>query len=272
MKNIYKLNKKNIAILYIATGQYITLWDSFYLSIKKHFLKNHNIHFFLWTDLAPQVLPDDVTYTQSRWRKWPAGTLERYFIFLQREKELLDYDYCFFFNANMKCIKDIDEDILPTIDTPLVAVEHMRMPFMSEEERLNLLKTKYWSNRPRSAAFIPFKTFSNNPKWSWLMGGLNGGTVEAWIKMSKQINSWIIHDKRRNIKMRWNDEAYMNKYMILNGVKRLNPRIYLKPHYSNDPVTDPNVKIILQSKKKLISDDFRIRARHLTNFLDRVQL
>lgn len=270
MKIINKINRKKIAILYISTGQYITLWESFYTSIKKYFLKNHQIHFFLWTDLPPSILPSDVTYTQARWKKWPSGTLDRYFIFLQREKELLEYDYCFFFNANMHCVKDVDEDILPTEEVPLVAVEHMRMPFMEAKERLDLLKTKYWSNRPKSAAFMPFKTFSDHPEWSWLMGGLNGGTTKAWVQMSKCINSWILYDKRHNIKMKWNDEAYMNKYMILNGVKRLNPQIYMKPHYTNKPVTDSNVKIILQSKNKLISDDFRIRPRHVDNFLNRI--
>jgi hypothetical protein len=59
------------------------------------------------------------------------------------------------------------------------------------------------------------------------MGGFNGGETKAFMEMSLAINKCIEEDKLKNIHLKWNDEAYMNWYMLNHGVKRLNPKLYL---------------------------------------------
>lgn len=262
-----KQENKKIAILYIATGQYFYFWKDFYESAKKYFLPKHDRHFFLWTDATMENVPQDVTLTFLKWRTWPYSTLHRYEIFLQKEKELLNFDYCYFFNANMVCLKEVDEDVFP-IDVPFVAAENLNQPFMSSKNRLHSLKTKYWTNNPRSAAFVPFKVWEEHPDWSWLMGGFNGGKAIDWMHMSKILTKWIYQDKINHIKVKWNDEAYMNKYMMKAGVKRLSPIPYLSVWWRD--ITD-EVKLRLLRKQDILGDDFRTSGRHIEIFTDRLK-
>lgn len=255
-----------IAILYIATGQYIKLWESFYINAMKYFLYDiPDKTFFIWSDSKPKLY-DNVIYTYTPWVKQPDTLLDRYDIFLTRKNDLLNYDYCIFFNANMLCIKELHSSELLYTSPNLFAAEHMSMPYMSYEDKYKLIKDGYWSNEPNSKAYIPIEVFKNNPELNWLMGGFNGGKVKDWIQLSETISEWVKVDRQNNIKMKWFDEAYMNKYMLDKNVLRLSPKIFLQPEYNETDET----KIIIRDKNRILGDDYRKRKTHLPGLLERI--
>ena len=100
---------KKIAILYIATGKYIEFWDRFYNECEQYFLRNHEKTYFIWTDADEFTHQNNLrvhTIYQEQLH-WPFPTLLR-FKFFRTQKELLkDYDYIYFFNANISFLADL---------------------------------------------------------------------------------------------------------------------------------------------------------------------
>lgn len=101
------MKNKKVAILYIALGRYTVFWDEFYESAEKHLL-NADKHYFIWTDkplalnYAPPPSNKKITVIGATKRGWPFDSLLRFQMFLEQEKALSQYDYIYFFNANMK--------------------------------------------------------------------------------------------------------------------------------------------------------------------------
>ena len=263
------MEQKNIAILYICTGQYYNLFQSFYDSAKKYFLTNHKKTFFVWSDTKPPEY-DDIIYMPKRWRPWPHAAVYRYHYFNEAKDKLKDYDYCYFFNANMLCQRPIDEEVFPDTEPFVAAEQPYQFRVGPGEARRNSLLKNYWTNRPDSPAFIPFSYWDEHPDHSWLMGGFNGGRVKDWLEMVEQIMEWVNYNVSHGIYLKWHDEPYMNKYMIDHGVKRLNPTLYLNWYKSQ--WYWPHVKLIVRQKKEILSTNFRVQKVNPTSLLDRLKL
>ena len=105
----------NIGILYIATGRYICFWDEFYKSAKQYLFPNHNVHYFVYTDANTINFEDneDVTKIFAQSSNWPISVCDKFAILLSGRKLYENCDYLFHFNANMKFIAPIGEEILP---------------------------------------------------------------------------------------------------------------------------------------------------------------
>ena len=50
--NFSRKNKTKVAIIYIATGPYITFWKEFYKNFRSKFCPNTNLDFFLFTKVV----------------------------------------------------------------------------------------------------------------------------------------------------------------------------------------------------------------------------
>lgn len=262
------MKEKSIAILYICTGQYVQLWEDFYKCCSKYFLPECKKTYFIFSDT--EITGENIEYTYVPWKPWPYSTLYRYEFFLQQRDKIEEHDYCFFFNANAEILKTIHlKEIAPSPDEKLVAAESYLHCRLNDEQRLNHLQKCYWSNRPKSSAFIPFTIWEQNPKWGWLMGGFNGGETKAFMEMALAIKECIEEDKLKNIHLKWNDEAYMNWYMLNHSVKRLNPKLYLC-FYNGQKLRLKYAKIIVKRKNNLLPADFRHRPVTLTSLTDRL--
>lgn len=255
-----------IAILYIATGQYINLWQSFYDSIKTYFLPEvKDKVFFLWSDDKPK-LNSDVQYTYTPYKPYPHPLIHRYDILLTRKEDILQFDYCFFFNANMECVQNVSLDDLKLHKYDFIAAEHMTMPYMPFDDRFKMLNESYIPNNKKSPTYIDINIFKQHPDWSWLMGGFNGGKTNEWVKMSQCISDWVKQDEENGIRVKWHDEAYMNKYMLDKNVHRLDPKTYLQPDY----IVLPQTKLIVRDKNRILGDDYRFKRTHMPGLLERI--
>lgn len=194
-----------IAVLYICTGSYSCFFDQFYKSVKKYFLPECDKTFFVWSD-RPIRQENDIKYFYKEWKPWPDGTLSRFHTFVSEKDALLDYDYCFYFNANIRILQTINNSEFLDFKKPILGAMHMTMQCMPASEKIQYFTENYWSNIPTSKAFIPLEWFEKNIDYNWIMGGFNGGSIEAYMKLAEQAVEWIDSDRRYNIYPKWSDE------------------------------------------------------------------
>ena len=149
-------------------------------------------------------------------------------------------DYVYFCNANLIINEVIDENIFPDLGQDMVGVNH------PGQYRQNNTEFTYDRN-PDSLAYIPL----GEGKY-YYQGCLFGGTKDACLKMSKQLQENIDIDLNKDIIALWHDESHLNKYFLNNPPKTLDPS-YANPEAFYIPF---NKKIIQLDKNKLGGHDF----------------
>ena len=232
---------KKIAILYICTGKYRLFWDGFYKSCEKHFLKTESKQYFVFTDANDLSSTDNVSIINRKCQGFPNDSLFRFEMFLEIQNKLKDFDYVFFFNANMLIVKDVGNEIFPTKNFHgLIGVIH------PVGYKYRFLKFMYpYEKNKNSLAYI--KKFSK-PK-EYFMGGLNGGSVKEYLEMVEVCCENIRKDYDKGIIAIYHDESHLNNYFSNKQVHSL-PTAYGFPEGSKLPF-EPS--IIIRNKIKLDS-------------------
>lgn len=200
---------KKVAILYIALGRYITFWKDFYESCEKY-LGPCEKQYFVWTDNKSFEYSnaDNVTITPAQKKGWPYDTLLRFDMFLERQKELEQFDYIYFFNANMQFVNPVDlAEIIPAQwHDGLVAGSHPGRRGDVFAENPDVFG---YERRPESTAYVPY----GKGKY-YVCGAFNGGTSDAFLKMCKTLKKNIKKDLDNNIVACVDDESHLNAYLI----------------------------------------------------------
>lgn len=253
-----------IGILYICTGNYTIFWKEFYLSMEKNFINDSEKHYFVFTD-SDQI---DFEKENPRIHKiyqedlgWPDNTLKRFHVFLKHEKDFLNMDYLFFFNANLLVLENItSNELLPKDNENLVATLH---PGFYNKNRNKLT----YENNKKSTAYI-----SPEKGIHYFAGGLNGGKTTEFLNAMKKMKENTDIDTENKIIAKWHDESHWNKYLInRDDVKILGPD-YLYPEGWDLPfkqkilIRDKNKyggHNILRKKQETITDLFIKKIRNL---------
>jgi hypothetical protein len=242
--NIYEvIFMKNIAILYICTGKYIMFWKDFYESMESKFCINSNVEYFVFTD-AEKIYAEDTTGKIHKIFQenlgWPNNTLKRFEIFLKAERQLENFDYLFFMNANNLITTSIFEsDFLPDKED-LLFVQHPGFYNKSSA------KFTYERNK-KSTAYVE----RCNGKY-YICGGLNGGKTEAFLKLARTLKNNIEIDEKNKIVARWHDESHINNYATKTTNYRLLSPAFWYPEDWNLPFEK---KIIVRNKNKYFDVD-----------------
>jgi len=206
---------KSIGILYICTGPYALFWDDFYSTFEKHFLKNTEKRYFVFTDSD-----DIVTSAEKRIKvikienqPWPLITLLRFSTFLKIEDDMKKCDYLMFSNANIVCDMDVsEEEFLPSGSDAIFVTTH---PGYYGKKKIDYP----YERRKKSLAYIPWNCGS-----IYVIGAMFGGTSRAFLDMSKALKKNIEEDLKENIIARWHDESHLNRYVAgRNDVRVLSP-------------------------------------------------
>lgn len=185
------------------------MWEKYYQSIREKFLPDHEKHFFVWTDSAEIQDSEDITRIELKAEPWPYNTLFRYKYFLQKEQELLEYDYVFYINSNALVEKTLlDKTVGLTSDKELITTKHSWIGADRDWE-------VDFSSEPNteSKAYIPSRSYE------YVWGAFVGGKPRAFFEMCCVINEWTDDDLSRDIIPIWHDESYLNRYRHDNASK-----------------------------------------------------
>ncbi len=254
MKNARGISMKNarIAILYICTGRYVEFWKDFYISFEQKFLINSLKEYFVFTD-ADFIYAEDESNNVHRIEQenlgWPGNTLFRFRMFKRIESQLKEFDYIFFMNANIICMKKVEEEVFLPREESLLVVQHpgwyAKKPFEFEYDR-----------NKKSSACIKYLCGE-----VYVCGGVNGGKAEAFLKLVNELNERIEKDYSNGIIARWHDESHLNKYIIENGDFKLLSPSFCYPEGKELPYE--KYLLVLDKKKVISLDNNKINNQRL---------
>lgn len=194
-----------VGLLLIATGKYDRFVQPLLDSVDKYFLKEHEVHKFLFTDSSKFKQTDHLHIIPKKHEPFPAPTLKRYETFVNYKEELLKMDYLFYCDVDMLFVDEVGDEIL----SERVATIHPG--FLGGRGTPE--------TRPESKAYI-----ASGESMSYYAGGFNGGTAKEFLKMAELLSSNIKEDLSKNIIAIWHDESHMNRYFINNPpTKQLSP-------------------------------------------------
>jgi histo-blood group ABO system transferase len=204
-----------IALLNIATNKYISFLPNLYTTADQLFLKNHDVDYFLFSNLDFKVnnCKRNVITRKIEHKPWPYMTLYRYKFFVQAEEQLKQYDYLYYCDADMYFFSEVGDEILSD------RVGTLHPGFFNKDKELFT-----YEKNPQSTAFL-----SNKDGEHYYAGGFNGGSSSEFLKMAKTIDENISKDEANNIIAKWHDESHLNKYLSTNKPTNILSPLYCFP-------------------------------------------
>ena len=149
-------------------------------------------------------------------------------------------DYIFFFNSNILFIEDIyKEDILPDKE---LGKEISVVKYYSDFGGRNPFETNH-----ESTAFVPW----NSKQYTYVAGGMNGGTRDAFLKMAKEISDRVDEDLKKGIIAKSHDQSHLNSYIYRHDNWRLLGAEY---DYSEELSLPFKPKLIYRDKSRYFDD------------------
>ncbi len=212
---------KKIAILYIATGKYITFWENFYKQTEKYFLPRHEKTYFLFTDHDDLIVPKNVVKVHQDQLPWPYVTFKRFHFFEGIKEKLEKFDYIYFLNGTMLPQAAINEEIFPTKEQEIMLTIHPGAFLKMDHD------TFTYDRNPKSKAYIPY-----GQGHYYFMGGFNGGTSEGFLKLIKTCREWSDIDMKNNQMPLWHDESMLNSYIVNKIYRGGGHPLILLPEYA----------------------------------------
>lgn len=200
-----------ICILLIATNKYIQFVEKLLNNIEEKFLEGHEIQCLLFTDHEIEESSDNVRICQIEHEPWPMPTLKRYNYFIKEKDFISQFDYCYYFDVDMRISNKVGDEILGD----LVATQHPYQTFYPKEQRT-------YDRNSNSLAYVPFGEEGEE----YYAGGFNGGSTQEFLKMSEVIAERVNKDLEKQVIALWHDESHMNRYLIDNP-----PTVSLTPSY-----------------------------------------
>jgi len=245
-----------IAILYICTGRYNQFFNGFYESCEKYFLAGiAEKKYFVWTDDMTLSDANNVELIYHECKGFPADSLFKFDMFLERKDKLKDFDHIYFFNSNAEFKSSIGRELLPDENHDLVCA------LWPIRKRLKNRPVFYpYERNKRSRAYIPPK----DSEYHYYMSGLNGGTASEYLKMIETLADNIRKDYDNGIVAIVHDESHVNWYFHHHPCKII-PAEYCLPEewsHSSQP------KILLRDKVKIDSYFNKGRDR---SFIGKIQ-
>jgi len=217
-----------IALCIIATGKYDRFVAQLIGSARRYFLRGHDVHFIVFSDVTPTAAVDIHHYPTAH-ENWPGPTLHRYRTMLTAANDLRRYDYIFYVDVDATFVGDVPDSILGNI----VATRHSGYR--------DSPKTEFpYMHGPASAAHIP-----RGQGQYYYAGGFQGGTSTAFITAMEACAAAIALDEQHNIIAEWHDESHWNRYLLTRRPDVVLDREY---HWPDNFAILPNQKISLISK------------------------
>lgn len=188
-----------ICILSIATNKYLQFVEKLYDDIAEKFCPGAEINCLLFTDHEVET-SENVRVHYIDHEPWPMPTLKRYNYFVKEKDFILEHDYCFYFDADMRIDEVVEMD---EVCRDLVATRHGYQSLMDPS-------SQSFDRNPKSLACVPL----DEKTVTYYAGGFNGGKTEVFMGMAETIAERVNKDLEKNVVALWHDESHMNRYLI----------------------------------------------------------
>jgi hypothetical protein len=238
-----------LGILFVGTGRYITLFEGFYESFKRHWCNDVERTFFVFSDTVSSITASDVVHLHIEQEAWPLPTLNRFEYFLKHEGAFKGCTHLMFANSNLRPMVDVHFKEIFDGTNSLFGTKHPGYAFT---------KRKWYQKCP--GAFETNKASTAYPGHFpkiYFAGGLNGGSTAAWLSLCKYLNQNIQIDKKRNVNGTgwavWHDESQINHYFNKKQFPKVLGAEYLYPEGWDLPVEK---KVIILDKSKMGGHDY----------------
>jgi len=206
---------EKIAILTIATGKYISLFEELKNSIFEKFLPNHEKTIFLFTDCEYKSC-DNLKINKITHLPWPLNTLLRFYYFNTIVDQLKHYDIIYYIDSDVVVYNNINEDIFPNNVDEIVAAQHF----------WEFKCIHPYDDNKKSTAYVDTTIDGFDP--TYCQACFFGAKTDAFIKLLTNLKNNINIDFKNNIIAKWHDESHFNKY-ILNTPTKILPSSYTHP-------------------------------------------
>lgn len=208
----------NIGLCVITTRKYKQFFPQLLEGVKKHFLPNHKINVFLFTDAYIGCDSDDrVSIEQILIPDYafPYATLYRYKIFHEHKIYLRKENYIFYCDCDMSFVNTVSDEIL---GNGLTVVYHPG--FYSKRDVVG-----HWGSNGISEDSLAY--VSPEKRIGYAAGGFNGGIGIDFLNMSRVLSARIAADEAMGVMAIYHDESHLNWF-----IKRFPVNIkYLDPSY-----------------------------------------
>lgn len=195
------LQAYNIGLCFTATRKYTRYIEPFLASCRQHFLKDHTVTYFIFTDQdIPQKNDADVVVIHQEHLQWPYVTLFRFEQYYNARELMASMDYIFASDVDMRFVADVGDEIL----SDRVATQH---PYFLD---MNREKYDYEKNPYSTACIFP------DEGARYLAGGFYGGSRAEFLKLCKTNADNIRNDYDRSFVAVWHDESHLNRYFVDN--------------------------------------------------------
>jgi hypothetical protein len=189
-----------VALFTMSFGKYDIFFDELYKSTKEFLLPNVEKKYFLFSDKQFEN-KDDLVQVYHEKMGWPYDTMMRFHLMSKLKDQLMEYDYMFFLNINMKAISPIGNEIIPNKENDfLMGCQHP----LHYDWDLNRLP---YERNPKSSLHIPY-----NQGTTYYQGCFNGGRTDKFLEMAEVLKQKIKQDHSNNIIPIWHDESALNWY------------------------------------------------------------
>ncbi len=230
-----------IGIIYIATGNYIEFFTDYYDSAEKNFIPEAKKIYFVFTDRDhPYLKKENVYHIPQHQEYWPYAVLHKFHYILEAQHLYKDVDFLYMTNANLKFLTKINaNEILPFNKKEFIAVKG---PWLYYN---NFDINEYFEENINSAAYI-----TPEKRTTYLASGFVGGKKDSFLSMAFTIRNWIEVDLSKNIFAKWEDQAYVNKFLLekLGNTRILSPA-YLYPEEYKLKNFTPKILVLYKQKK-----------------------
>lgn len=206
-----------VGLLIIATNKYDVFLQPLISSADEYFLKDQDVTYFIFTDKKINIDTNrKYKIINIVHREWPWMTLGRYKIFTENYKELINMDYLYYCDADMKFVDIVGDEIL----SDLVGTQHCGY--------YNVRGTPETNNASLACVY-------SNEEMQYFAGGFNGGSKDNYLKMAKVLSNNIDIDYSNGIIAIWHDESHINRYFINNKPTKILDPGYCFHENSNRP-------------------------------------
>jgi hypothetical protein len=261
---------KNLVIIFIGTGNYVSFWPQYYESISTYFIPECYKTFFVLTDKISKIKHENnvklfevvenfvptsnSVYEQNNWYNLmynSIGGLRRFEVIKQLKNDLLSYDWFLFIDADFYCCEQIIHYNEFFNDSKLFfGVQHPT--FTNSWKHFNSNTPLPFDRNPESSAYVEF---GDEPDNIYIQGCLWGGKIPQIFDLIENLDNQIKFDLGKNILTHAHDESYLNKYRILHNEQfHILPPCYAKPGNILDSEFNYQAKMIHSpfNKQKLL--------------------